>query len=277
MSVHVVCDIGGAYTRFGVVGEKQTIEQVEKIPTPATPEQFIKKLHAYTKGKFVSSISGGIRGVLLEDKSGIEYDSILEKWQGVDLVEMIKKHCNVSKIQLENDTALAGLAEATRGAGQGSEIVVYHSVSTGVGGVKIERGVIDRASVGFEPGHQIIDIDRTVLGPDIAPTLENLVSGTAVSRRMGMEPFEIPQTDTLWNELAGYLGQGLRNTVLYWSPEVIVLGGSMITGNPSIPVEAIRRATVDSLGEIMPCPFITVGSLGDEVVLVGAASMYHGE
>ena len=43
--------------------------------------------------------------------------------------------------------------------GEGLEIVAYHSVSTGVGGVKIEDGEISHSSIGFEPGHQI---DRTV-------------------------------------------------------------------------------------------------------------------
>ena len=79
------------------------------------------------------------------------------------------------------------------------------------------------------------------------PTLENLVSGTAVEKRLGMKPYDIPQSDVIWDELAGYLAQGLRNTILYWSPEAIILGGSMIIGDPKIPLEAIRKATVEVL------------------------------
>ena len=212
----------------------------------------------------------------MEDKSGIEHDHELEKWAGVTLTPLLLEIFGEKTIvSFENDAALAGLAEATRGAGVGSDIVVYHTISTGVGGAKIEDGKIDRASVGFEPGKQILDIDRTILGPDISPTLENLVSGTAVASRMGVPPYEIPQDDVLWDELAGYLGQGLRNSVLYWSPEVIVLGGSMIIGDPKILIDSIRKATVETLGDIVPCPFITVASLGDDAVLYGALIFAH--
>jgi len=183
-------------------------------------------------------------------------------------VQALTKHYDVP-VLIENDTALAGLGEAMFGAGRGVEIVAYHTISTGVGGVKIESGAVDAASVGFEPGHQVLDIDRTILGMDITPTLENLVSGTALEQRFGMKARDIPQSDTVWDELAEYLAQGLHNTILYWSPDVIVLGGAMILGNPAIPLEAIRRYTVASMVPEMPTPFITKGELGDEAGLYG--------
>jgi len=129
------------------------------------------------------------------------------------------------------------------------------------------------ATVGFEPGHQILDVDRTILGDEISPTLENLVSGTAVENRLGIKPYDIPQTDLLWKELAGYLAQGLRNTVMYWSPEVIVLGGSMIIGDPRIEIADIRRETVEVLDGFVECPFITEAKLGDEAGLYGAMAI----
>ena len=176
-------------------------------------------------------------------------------------------------IYLENDTALVGLGEAHFGAGKGIDLLVYHSISTGVGGVRITHGIVDVSSAGFEPGHQVLDIDRTILGEDIVPTLENLVSGTAVESRLGIKPYDIPQEDVIWDELAGYLAQGLRNTILYWSPEVIVLGGSMITGTPRIQIEAIRKATVEVLDSFVASPFITVAKLADEAGLYGAIAL----
>ena len=174
---------------------------------------------------------------------------------------------------LENDAAMAGVGEAVFGAGKGLEIVAYHTVSTGVGGVKVENGEIDMASVGFEPGHQILDIDRTVLGEDIEPTLENLVSGTAVGNRFGVKAYEIPQSDMVWDELAEYLAQGLRNTILYWSPDAIVLGGAMIVGDPAISVDTIRKYTVEAIHDIEPAPLIAEAKLGDEAGLYGAMAI----
>jgi fructokinase len=115
-----------------------------------------------------------------------------------------------------------------------------------------------------------VDIDRTILGQDISPTLENLISGSAVEQRFGTKAYEIPQTDVVWDELAEYLAQGLRNTTLYWSPDAIVLGGSMVLGDPHIPLEAIRKYTVAALDGFVDCPFITRAALGDESGVHGA-------
>lgn len=264
-------DVGGTNLRMAYSTDGKTFTKHKKVKTPKTPKEAVKILENFAHGLKISHIGGGLRGVLMEDKAGIEHDDQLQEWTGVSLVDLlIETFGKDVVISLENDAALAGLAEAVQGAGIECELVVYHTISTGVGGVKIEHGQIDYASVGFEPGKQILDIDRTILGPEISPTLENLVSGTAVSLRMGVPPYEIPQDDVLWEELASYLGQGLRNSILYWSPEIIILGGSMITGDPKIPIDAIRKATVEALGDIVPSPFITVATLGDDAVLYGA-------
>ncbi len=235
-------------------------------------KKIVEVVDRLAEGKKPKAIAGGIRGLLEEDKSGIHNDSALSKWAGKSLVGELQKSFKVP-IFLENDAAVAGLGEAIFGAGKGLEIVAYHTISTGVGGVKIEDGEIDHASAGFEPGHQILDIDRTVLGDDIEPTLENLVSGTAIEQRFGVKPYEIPQSDVLWEELAEYLAQGLRNTVLYWSPDAIVLGGSMMIGDPKIMVDAVRKYTVQSLDSFVPCPLIVEAKLGDEAGLYGAMAL----
>jgi fructokinase len=229
----------------------------------------MKTIEELVADEKIDAMAGGIRGLLKEDKTGIQNDSHLTGWAGKSLTADLAVKYGTS-VWLENDTAVAGLGEAVFGAGQGMDIVAYHTVSTGVGGVKIEFGEIDIASVGFEPGHQVLDIDRTILGEEIAPTLENLVSGTGLESRMGVKPYEIPQSDLIWDELAEYLAQGLRNTTLYWSPDVIVLGGSMIIGNPRIEIDAIRKYTVAALDNFVACPFITTAKLGDEAGLYGA-------
>jgi predicted NBD/HSP70 family sugar kinase len=272
----ILFDIGGTKTRVAVSHDGTTLSEVASFYTPNKPDEGIKKIiekiTELTNGDSVTTISGGIRGVLDEEGRGIVHDDVLASWVDFDIVEALTKKYPVP-MYLENDAALAGLGEAHFGAGVGVDLVVYHTVSTGVGGVRISHGVIDAASSGFEPGHQVLDIDRTILGDDIEPTLENLVSGTALEKRLGVKPYDIPQEDVIWDELAGYLAQGLRNTILYWSPEAIILGGSMIIGNPKIPIEAIRKATVAVLDSFVECPFITTASLGDEAGLFGALAL----
>ncbi|MCA9360901.1 ROK family protein, partial [Candidatus Kaiserbacteria bacterium] len=58
--------------------------------------------------------------------------------------------------------------------------------------------------------------------------------------------------------------------IMYWSPDVIVLGGSMIVGDPAIMVDDIRKYTVESLDGFVESPLITKAKLGDEAGLYGA-------
>ncbi len=272
---YILFDIGGTKTRVAVSKDLATLDKVVHFKTPASFTDGVKKIVSSINDltdETPKAMAGGIRGLLMEDKTGLFNDGVLDKWAGKSLVGELQKVHNVP-IYLENDTAMAGLGEAIFGAGKGLDIIAYHTVSTGVGGVKIEHGEIDEASTGFEPGHQVLDIDRTILGDDIVPTLENLVSGTAVEQRFGVKAFEIPQDDVLWNELAEYLAQGLRNTILYWSPDAIVLGGSMVIGDPAIPVDMIRKCTVEALDGFVPAPFICAAKLKDEAGLYGAMAL----
>jgi predicted NBD/HSP70 family sugar kinase len=268
----VLFDIGGTKTRVAVSEDLKTFTVHKSFKTPKKFEDGIEAISVtakeLAKGPF-RGVCGGIRGVLSEDKSGIVYDSVLSEWIDEPVTEALKKKLK-AEVYLENDAALAGLGEAHFGAGQGLDIIAYHTVSTGVGGAKIEYGKIDDNRIGFEPGKQILDIDKTILGEDIEPTLENLVSGTALEERMGVKPYEIDQADAVWDQLALYLAHGLRNTILYWSPDAVILGGSMILGNPRILLDDILKHTNAVLGEGTECPLIVDARLGDESGLYGA-------
>lgn len=269
---YVLFDIGGTNTRIALSDDLKKFRNVKKFKTPSKFEEGIEKIittiESLVEGD-IRMMAGGVRGILNEERTEIAHDSALSGWVDKPLVATLEERLN-TRVLVENDAAVVGLGEAHFGAGQGAEIVVYHTVSTGVGGVKIENGEIDSYNVGFEPGHQILDIDRTILGDDVLPTLENLVSGTAVKDRTGQEPYEIPQSDAIWDQLALYLAHGLRNTVLYWSPDMIVLGGSMIVGDPRILLDDITKHTQAVLAEEVPCPLLKDAELGDEGGLYGA-------
>jgi fructokinase len=272
---YILFDIGGTKTRVGISADLKTIDKIASFKTPASFTDGVKKIITTISELTTDApvaMAGGIRGLLSDDKTGLFNDAVLDKWAGKSLVGELQKTFDVP-VFLENDAAMAGVGEAVFGAGKGLDIIAYHTVSTGVGGVKIEHGAIDESSSGFEPGHQVLDIDRTILGEEIVPTLENLVSGTAVEQRFGVKAYDIPQSDVLWNELAEYLAQGLRNTILYWSPDAIILGGSMIIGDPAIPIDMIRKSTVEALDGFVPAPLITAAKLGDEAGLYGAMAI----
>ena len=274
---YVLFDIGGTKTRIAVSEDLRTFSDPIRFDTPKTSKEgvkaIVKAVRELTKSD-VRGIAGGIRGQLNEDKTELVHDTKLTGWIEEPLAAALKKDLKTT-VYLENDAALAALGEATHGAGKSSGIVVYHTVSTGVGGAKIEQGTIDENRNGFEPGHQILDIDHTILGDDIEPTLENLVSGAAVEERMSMKPYEIPQDDAIWDQLAYFLAHGLRNSILYWSPDTIVLGGSMIVGNPRILLDDIIKHTNEVVGDVAEVPLIVDAALGDNAGLYGAMTLLN--
>ncbi len=272
---YIVCDIGGTKTRVASSEDLESFGEVIKFKTPRSAREGVKMISeaaSSLQNSPIRSVAVGVRGFLSYDKSMIVHDTALSSWTEEPLADMLSDALDADVV-LENDTALAGLGEAHYGAGIGYDIMVYHTVSTGVGGVKIEDGVIDRSASGFEPGHQILDIDKTILGVDVSPTLERLVSGSAVAERMGVQPYEIPQDDKIWDQLAFFLAHGIRNTVLYWSPDVIVLGGSMIVGDPRILLDDIVRHANEIIGDVTECPLILDAKLGDNGGLYGAMAL----
>lgn len=278
---YVLFDIGGTKTRVSVSEDLQTFSEPVKFKTAQTAKEGVDAIVDAVKkltDKEIRAIAGGIRGELDGEKTMMLRDpgGALTGWEEEPLAKMLEKKLK-SKVFLENDASLVGLGEAIYGAGKGYDIVAYHTVSTGVGGSRIDHGEVDSYVSGFEPGHQILDIDHTVLGDDTEPTLENLVSGTALEERAGMKPYEVPQEDAVWDQLAGYLGYGLRNTILYWSPSVIVLGGSMIVGDPRIFLEDIIRHTNEIVGDTVPVPPIVDATLGDYGGLYGAMALLNAD
>lgn len=269
---YILFDIGGTNTRVTVSEDLKSFEKPVKFKTPVNFKEGMDKMVEAAKGLTKGPIrgaAGAVRGMLSSERDSIAHDDVLSKWVEEPLCATLSKKLD-TKVIIENDAALAGLGEAHFGAGKGSDIMVYHTISTGVGGAKIENGRIDSYHLGFEPGKQVLDIDRTILGEDIIPTLENLVSGAAVEERTGVKPYDIPQGDAIWDQLANYLAHGLRNTIYYWSPDTIVLGGSMITGDPAIPVKNIARHTELLLEEGLDVPAIKAASLKDDSGLYGA-------
>jgi len=243
--MYILFDIGGSKMRVArttVNGE--TFEGEQIIDTPGTDEEIISRL------KNVVAEPEAIAGGLTRKR--------------VSVAEKIKSSFNCP-VYLENDTAIVGLGEAVSGAGRGSKILAYITVSTGVGGVRIVNGVIDHSINGFEPGHQIIDF-REPNKP-----FEDYISGTFVEKTTGKKPREITEMD-FWSPLAKIMAVGLHNTIMHWSPDTVVLGGSMMKV-PGIPIDEVR-AELQKISHIFPTlPEVKLAALGDIGGLHGALAL----
>ncbi len=271
--MYVLFDIGGTKMRVVSADRKKFLGEPIVVNTPKnfnegmdTLKNIIGKL---SSGSPIEAIVGGIAGPLNQEKSALEASPNLEGWKGQNIKNVLAEAFH-APVSLENDSALVGLGEANYGAGRDKSIVVYLTISTGVGGVRIVDGNIDKNAQGFEPGHQIIDPDNTLCPSCEGNDLESYVSGTAVEKRFGKKPFEI-HDDAVWDELAKFLAYGLNNTIMHWSPEIIILGGSMMK-EVGIPISAVQKHLTNILKIFPKIPEIKKADLGDFGGLYGALS-----
>jgi len=225
-------------------------------------EQQVKKI---ADDDDIESAIGGIGAPLNKEKT----ETVNVKWRGLPIKKRLEEAVG-APVYLENDSAMVGLGEAVYGAGIGDEIVAYITVSTGVGGARIVNGKIDEASIGFEPGHQIIDADKTLCLDCAGNTLEEYISGGAVEKRFNKKPYEI-EDEHLWREeLPKFLAYGLNNIIVNWSPDSVILGGSMIVGDPAISIPKTAQYLREILKVFPKIPIIKMAKLNDIGGLHGA-------
>jgi glucokinase len=269
--MYIVFDIGGTKMRLALSRDGVVFEEPRMLDTPqdfdAAVKLFGETARALLEGGGLEGAAGGVPGMLSPDRRELVHAPHLSAWDGKPLAESLEAELG-REVYLENDAALVGLGEAHDGAGKGFSIVEYLTISTGVGGVRIENGHIDAASVGFEPGHQVIDIDHTLF-PEASGTLESYVSGTAVQKRTGKHPREVTD-EKFWDDIARYLAVGVLNTIVHWSPNVIVLGGSMMIRKPGIDIKAVERYLKEVGKEYSNLPPLRLAELRDFGGLYGA-------
>lgn len=264
----LVFDIGGTHTRIANSPDGETLSSLKTAYTPQDFEKFIEMLKqvawelSYQK---IKGIAVGITGILDSEKTSLVKSPHLLGWVDRPLKERLEKVFN-TKVYLENDTALVGLGEATLGAGKGKSIVAYITVSTGVGGVRIVDQKIDKSAHGFEVGHQIILPDGSPCDCGGKGHWETLVAGSYLERIYKQKPEDI-KDEAVWNEVTKYLSIGLHNIIVSWSPDIIVLGGSV---TESISLEKVKSQVSELLTIFPKSPEIVLATLGDKGGLYGA-------
>ncbi len=265
--MYILFDIGGTKMRLALSRDGKSFCDPVIVDTPQKFEDgmalFRETVSALAGKERVLAIAGGIAGVFDKKNGMLSNSPNLPDWVGKPLRGELGKVCD-GGVFIENDSALVGLGEALAGSGVGEDVVAYITVSTGVGGARIVGGKIDEAAIGFEPGHQIIDPDNTLCPECEGNDLESYVSGRAVGKRYGMKPYEVME-EALWEEtLPKFLAYGLNDTIVHWSPDVVVLGGSMIVGDPAISIEATERYLKELMHIFPNLPPIKKAKLGAE-------------
>lgn len=235
--------------------------EIKKVPTPRDPlegiAKFVELARECARGEKITAVTGCVAGSV-SNSGEISEARNLRAWEGMNIVQKLSEVFGVS-VRMVNDAALAGLGEAYAGAGRGATALAYVTVSTGVGGGWIVDGRIAAAG-----GVASIKVNGT--------DLEDIVSGTAVTKKFGIHPKDLDSVEER-NKLADILAEGLRVVTERWSPDTIVLGGSMIVGVNPIPISRVQESLNKLLAMYPRPPFIKMAELGDNGGLWGGLAL----
>ena len=221
----------------------------------------------------------------------------LPQWRGKNPVRDLAGIFNV-RVALENDGDAGALGEAGWGAGKNRSRLIYVTIGTGIGGGIILDGQLYRGVDGAHPeiGHQVIDPsgppcscgfhgcwEAMATGPAMAAWFQhersaaNPDSGDALSAKRICDlarKGDSVACQAVARE-AYYLGLGLANLINLFTPDAIVLGGSVMKS-----ADLLLDGTRKVIGQ--GCRFVpfektelALASLGQDANLIGAARVWY--
>jgi glucokinase len=297
-------DIGGTKIAVGIVDDEGHVLSRRETPTCAElgyaraldrTADLLRQVLQETRVE-IRGIGIGSTGPVDPFTGEIGDVNFLPGWQGCNIVEDLARLFRV-RVAMENDADAAALGEAGWGAGKNKSRLIYVTVGTGIGGGilldgKPYRGV-DHAHP--ELGHHVIDASGPACLCGFHGCWESLAAGPAMAEWVKAEaPWdyahrenlsakkicELAQTgDALAQRAvereAYYLGLGLANLVVLFTPDAIVLGGSVMK-SAHLFMDGIRSVIRESCRYV---PFekteLALASLGDDANLIGAARVWH--
>lgn len=302
-------DLGGTDLRAAVVEATGRVAAFASTPTDAKggPDAVIaqmvallEQVRAETPDADIIGLGVGAPGPL-DPEAGIVVDApTLVGWRNVPLAAILSERLGCAA-RLENDANAAALGEWRFGAGQGTQSMVFVTVSTGIGGGVIVDGHLlhGRRGLAGEIGHMTISERPVRCACGGVGCWEAFASGTALAREASqlaasggaseIERLAGPNPITgrhvaeaarqgdgpalkLLDEEARWLGVGLANLLHLYSPERVILGGGVGSLLPTMQ-ERIRH----TIGERAMAAFrdvpVVQAALGRNAGLVGAASL----
>jgi glucokinase len=296
-------DIGGTKIAVGIVDNGGKV--LSRLQSPTDPQRYSDGLEliahmlrqaAREAGTELTGIGIGSTGPVDPIKGEFGDVDFLPGWRGKNPVKDLEKIFNL-QVALENDGDAAALAEAGWGAGRNRSRLIYVTVGTGIGGGIVIDGKLYRGVDGAHPevGHHVVDPAGPMCSCGFRGCWESLAAGPAMvlwlesyaptdyPHRQGITAQRICELALEGDRVALaavehealYLGIGLANLINLFTPDAIVLSGSVMKSAPLF-LGRIRELIRQG------CRFVpaektelTLASLGDDTNLIGAARVWH--
>jgi glucokinase len=296
-------DIGGTKIAVGVVDDSGKV--LSRMEAPTDPNRYSDAMEliahmlrktAQRAGTELSGIGIGSTGPVDPLRGEFGDVDFLPGWRGKGPVKDLAQVFNV-RVALENDGDAAALAEAGWGAGRNRSRLIYVTIGTGIGGGIVIDGNLYRGADGAHPemGHHVVDPAGPECTCGFRGCWESLAAGPAMaawvernapadySHRQGITAKRIcelaragdPTAIQAVEHEAFYLGLGLANLINLFTPDAIVLSGSVMK-SAELFLEKIK-ALIRSGCRFVPAEKteLMLASLGDDTNLIGAARVWH--
>lgn len=307
-------DLGGSKLRGGLlnssgqlIGRLEVQTEAWKGPPSviANLKSMITRLVDSTDPERVAGIGIAAAGQIHPKTHAVVYAPNLE-WENVPLRDEIES-AFAMPVYVENDVRAAAWGEYRFGAGRGAESLIAVFVGTGVGSGAVVDGILLRGA-----GNAAGELGHTQVVPDGVPCacgqhgcIEAYASGRGFARRLeaalaaGTETRLARETEgnpsrvtaalvaraavegdafarALWDDAERYLGQAVANYVTLLNPELLVLGGGVMTTVPSL-AQGIERQVRAHATVLSRDVRIVRAGLGDSSAIFGAADRVWGQ
>jgi fructokinase len=277
-------ELGGTKTLVAVGYVDGSILERTSLPTVA-PERLVPQIAAFLSAQQgaigpIQALGVGAFGPIVVDRNAGNYGTLLQTnkpgWSNFDLASALEVAVGLVP-NIVTDVAAAGIAEASVGALRNTELGIYLTVGTGIGGAIICNGKPLPALLHPEIGHVALQRRSTDTAPSTCRfhphCAEGLAAGPAIMVRFGKSLSHFSAGGFEHDLIADYLGQLCANLVLTLSPQRIILGGGV--GKTPGLIAAAHRAMLQHLGGYAPeavalDQFICAPHLGQDAGIIGS-------
>lgn len=299
-------DLGGTKIYTALSDKEGNILNELVIPTEAEkgPSHIVDKIKYSIKQVSRNIDKGRIKAIgigspgPLDIKNGLIAEPPNLPFKNYNIVKDLNEEFNVP-VFLDNDANVATLSEYMFGAGEGTNNMVYVTVSTGVGGGAILNGKIYRGSTGnaLEVGHTTINRGGSRCGCGNRGCVEATTSGTAIMKaaqdaiksnvETSLKDYEEVTAKEVFieaskgdkvsieilDETLSYLGIAIANYANTFDPDLIVIGGG-VAGAGQIVFDKINEEMERRcLKTILNNCKVVSSKLGNKVGILGALAL----
>ncbi len=260
----IAIDIGGTKIRVGYSHLGDYLEHTQDFPTPVSQRSVSQKLidvvHEMVGSTKVDAI-GIASPASINKERGLIVRARNMSWHNFRIVMPLQKHFGCPTV-LEHDATAGGVAEARLGAGKNFPLVLYITISTGIGSSIIYNGKPISSRYNSQGGDQIVSDEFS--GPT---TFHDTSSGKAIELRYGHAASNI-KDPLIWKLIAKDMAIGINNMIAIVQPDCVVLGGGVSVHYKRF-IKPLKKE-LENLAIAYPIPVIKQARYVETAPAVGA-------